>query len=87
LEPIRFNDLRHFSVTFLIGKNMSIKSLSSRARHSRIGTTMDTYGHNIIEVDQIAAAHFSEFCREKALKNKSCPNSAPKGKNVGNRVS
>ena len=66
LEKVRFHDLRHLSVTFLIGKNVPIKSISERARHSRIGTTMDLYGHHILEVDQVAAEHFSEFFREKA---------------------
>ncbi|MBU9711121.1 tyrosine-type recombinase/integrase [Evansella tamaricis] len=65
LPKIRFHDLRHLSITFLIGKNVPMKSISERARHSRIGTTMDIYGHNIIEVDQVAADHFKVFFQGK----------------------
>ncbi|SDJ20943.1 tyrosine-type recombinase/integrase [Natribacillus halophilus] len=65
LEKIRFHDLRHLSITFLIEKNVPMKSISERARHSKIGTTMDFYGHNIVDVDRVAASHFSEFFNKK----------------------
>lgn len=65
LEPIRFHDLRHLSITFLIGKNVPMKSISERARHSNIGTTMDIYGHTLVEIDRLAASHFSEFFHKK----------------------
>ncbi|WP_026701470.1 tyrosine-type recombinase/integrase [Salibacterium aidingense] len=65
LEKIRFHDLRHMSITFLIGKNVAMKSISERARHSKIGTTMDIYGHGIEEVDRVAANHFKEFFTKK----------------------
>lgn len=61
LEKIRFHDLRHLSITFLIGKNVPMKSISERARHSNIATTMDLYGHNIVDVDHVSASYFSEF--------------------------
>jgi len=65
LEKVRFHDLRHMSITFLIEKNVPMKSISDRARHSRIGTTMDIYGHNIVDVDRAAADHFNEFFAKK----------------------
>ncbi|WP_227004028.1 tyrosine-type recombinase/integrase [Salicibibacter halophilus] len=65
LKKIRFHDLRHLSITFLIGKNVPMKSISERARHSNISTTMDVYGHNIVDVDRLAADHFSEFFDQK----------------------
>lgn len=65
LEKIRFHDLRHLSITFLIGQNVPIKSISERARHSKIGTTMDIYGHAIEEIDRIAADKFKQFFQWK----------------------
>lgn len=65
LGNIRFHDLRHLSVTFLISKNMPIKSISDRARHTNIGTTMNIYGHNIVKIDELAADHFSVFFNQK----------------------
>jgi integrase len=69
LEKVRFHDLRHMSITFLIEKNVPMKSISDRARHSRIGTTMDIYGHNIVNVDRAAADHFNEFFTKKGAEN------------------
>ncbi|MDQ0158786.1 tyrosine-type recombinase/integrase [Alkalibacillus salilacus] len=65
LGNVRFHDLRHLSVTYLIHKGMPIKTISDRARHTNIGTTMNIYGHNIVEIDELAADHFSEFFKKK----------------------
>ncbi|MEC3884619.1 site-specific integrase [Halobacillus sp. HZG1] len=65
IEGLRFHDLRHYSVTYLIQQNVPTKSISQRVRHRKIGTTMDIYGHHIEEVDQVAAAHFSAFFNQK----------------------
>ncbi|GAK12539.1 site-specific integrase [Geomicrobium sp. JCM 19039] len=65
LPKVRFHDLRHISITFLISQNLPMKSISSRARHSKIGTTMDIYGHSIVEVDREAAQLFEQFFSKK----------------------
>ncbi|WP_102335714.1 tyrosine-type recombinase/integrase [Salimicrobium jeotgali] len=61
IEGVRFHDLRHFSVTYLIQQNVQPKVISSRVRHKKIGTTMDIYGHHIQESDTVAAEHFDVF--------------------------
>ncbi|MGP4061464.1 tyrosine-type recombinase/integrase [Halobacillus sp. H74] len=65
IGEIRFHDLRHYSVTYLIQQNVPTKSISQRVRHRKIGTTMDIYGHHIEEVDQVAAGHFDVFFQQK----------------------
>ncbi|WP_193745522.1 tyrosine-type recombinase/integrase, partial [Geomicrobium sp. JCM 19055] len=61
LPKVRFHDLRHLSITFLISQNLPMKSISERARHSNIGTTMDIYGHALVDIDRTAADKFSQF--------------------------
>ncbi|NJP37886.1 tyrosine-type recombinase/integrase [Alkalicoccus luteus] len=65
IEKVRFHDLRHISITYLIEKNVPMKSISDRARHSNIGTTMNIYGHKIVEVDRAAADQFNHFFEDK----------------------
>ncbi|CAM3779826.1 tyrosine-type recombinase/integrase [Alkalicoccus chagannorensis] len=67
LPYMRFHDLRHFSITYLIEKNVPMKSISDRARHARIDTTMNLYGHKIIDVDRLAASHFDSFLPPKSV--------------------
>ncbi|MTI82629.1 MAG: site-specific integrase [Firmicutes bacterium] len=45
LPHIRFHDLRHTHASHLIRMGFHPKVVSDRLRHSKIGTTMDTYGH------------------------------------------
>ncbi|WP_175616013.1 tyrosine-type recombinase/integrase [Piscibacillus halophilus] len=73
LGNIRFHDLRHLSVTFLIHKGLPIKTISDRARHTNIRTTMNLYGHIIVEIDELAAEHFSIFFDQKMQIKKFCP--------------
>ncbi|ELK47224.1 site-specific integrase [Halobacillus sp. BAB-2008] len=68
IDGLRFHDLRHYSVTYLIQQNVPTKSISQRVRHRKIGTTMDIYGHHIEEVDQMAAEHFNVFFKNDFTK-------------------
>lgn len=45
LPHIRFHDLRHTHASHLIRMGFHPKVVCERLRHSRIGTTMDIYGH------------------------------------------
>jgi len=60
LRYIRFHDLRHTSVTILINRGVHAKIISERIGHSKIGTTMDVYGHVIRAADAGAAATFDD---------------------------
>ena len=42
---IRFHDLRHTHVALMIAQNEPVKLIAERLGHSKITTTMDTYGH------------------------------------------
>lgn len=52
---IRFHDLRHTSASLLIAQGVHAKIISERLGHSRIGITMDTYGHVMRSADRTAA--------------------------------
>ncbi|WP_343033705.1 tyrosine-type recombinase/integrase [Alkalicoccus luteus] len=69
IEKVRFHDLRYISITYLIEKNVPMKSISDRASHSNIGTTMNIYGHKIVEVDRAAADQFNHFFEDKSVDN------------------
>ncbi len=45
LPKIRFHDLRHTHATLMIFQNEPMKLIADRLGHSKISTTMDTYGH------------------------------------------
>ncbi|MGN8845772.1 tyrosine-type recombinase/integrase [Niallia sp. Sow4_A1] len=45
LPKIRFHDLRHSHASLMIYQNEPIKLIAERMGHSKITTTMDTYGH------------------------------------------
>lgn len=54
-RKIRFHDLRHTAATLLISEGLPVKVISDRLGHSKISTTMDTYGHYIKTADEKAA--------------------------------
>ena len=47
LGGLRFHDLRHSSVSFLLRSGESMADVSRRAGHAGIGVTVDTYGHQL----------------------------------------
>ncbi|MEG0259641.1 MAG: site-specific integrase [Lysinibacillus sp.] len=61
LERIRFHDLRHTSATLLINAGVHAKVIQERLGHSTITTTMNTYGHLLLEADQTASEHFGKL--------------------------
>lgn len=69
LPPITFHELRHTSATLLINQGVHMKTISSRLGHSKIGTTMDLYGHALDSADEAAANTFDQFFLQN-IKNK-----------------
>ncbi|RAR39636.1 site-specific integrase [Paenibacillus sp. MDMC362] len=69
LRYIRFHDLRHTSVTILINRGIHAKIISERIGHSKIGTTMDVYGHVIRAADAGAAATFDDVFNNKVVQD------------------
>lgn len=55
LPRIRFHDLRHTHATLMIYKNEPMKLIADRLGHSKISTTMDTYGHLLPNMQQDAS--------------------------------
>ncbi|MFD2628757.1 tyrosine-type recombinase/integrase [Oceanobacillus kapialis] len=64
LKKIRFHDLRHTSATLIINQNVHAKIIQERLGHSKISTTMDTYGHVLQEAEQSAATHFETLFKK-----------------------
>jgi len=54
-EGLRFHDLRHSSLSLLLKSGEPMADVSRRAGHSGIGTTVDTYGHNLGAGGSLAA--------------------------------
>jgi integrase len=44
-KKIRFHDLRRTHAALMIAQNEPMKLIAERMGHSKIGTTIDTYGH------------------------------------------
>ncbi|MCM3131837.1 site-specific integrase [Paenibacillus polysaccharolyticus] len=66
LKYIRLHDLRHTSATLLINSGVHAKIISSRLGHSKIGTTMNVYGHVIESADRTAAEKFEGLFSKKS---------------------
>lgn len=60
-KKIRFHDLRHTHVNYLIGKGASIADVSKRLGHSSIAITVDVYGHLDRERDEALANMFDDI--------------------------
>lgn len=69
LPHITFHELRHTSATLLINQGVHMKTISARLGHSKIGTTMDLYGHALDSADEAAANTFDHFFQQ-GIKNK-----------------
>ncbi|MCL2398535.1 MAG: site-specific integrase [Defluviitaleaceae bacterium] len=55
LKKIRLHDLRHSHITYLLNLGINVKVIQSRAGHSTINTTLDTYSHVLDDMGREAA--------------------------------
>ncbi len=55
LPDIRFHDLRHTSISFLLDIGTPVHTVQKRAGHSTASVTMDIYGHSLTPAEADAA--------------------------------
>lgn len=61
LRQIRLHDLRHTNATYMLSKNIDLKTVSSRLGHSRTTFTADVYIHRTKEIDKRASELFVDL--------------------------
>lgn len=57
---IRFHDLRHTHASHLLKKGLHIKVVSERLGHASVEITLNTYGHLLPGLQEVAADQFGE---------------------------
>jgi integrase len=68
MPDIRFHDLRHTSISFLLDMGMPINTVQQRAGHSKASVTTDTYGHSMAHSQDEAAELIDELINPVAVK-------------------
>ena len=48
-KPMRFHDLRHSTATILLRKGVPMQHVQKILRHAQVSTTVDLYGHMVVE--------------------------------------
>jgi len=61
LPKIRFHDLRHTSISFLLDSGTPVNTVQKRAGHSKASVTTDTYGHSLARAEEEAAERIEEM--------------------------
>ncbi len=61
LPEIRFHDLRHTSLSFLLDRGTPVNTVQKRAGHSKASVTTDIYGHALDRSDEIAAEEIEDI--------------------------
>jgi integrase len=64
LKRHRFNDLRHSCATFLLARNVKIRTIMDILGHSNFNLTMNTYSHVMPEMLTDAAEAMNSFIPE-----------------------
>jgi integrase len=63
LPDIRFHDLRHTSISILLGNGTPVNTVQSRAGHSKASVTTDIYGHAMARSQEAAARMIEEIVK------------------------
>lgn len=61
LPDIRFHDLRHTSISFLLDMGTPVNTVQQRSGHSKASITTDTYGHSMAHSQDEAAERIEEL--------------------------
>jgi len=67
LPPIRFHDLRHTSISFLLEMGMPVNTVQQRSGHSKPSVTTDVYGHAMTRSQEEAAEKIEEMITPVAV--------------------
>ena len=70
LFGVRFHDLRHTYASLLIDQDENIKYIQKQMGHSSIKTTLDIYGHLMVDVNKEAANRLGNVIFNKGLQKK-----------------
>ena len=68
LPDIRFHDLRHTSISFLLDMGTPVNTVQQRSGHSKASITTDTYGHSMAHSQDEAAERIEELISPIAVK-------------------
>ncbi len=68
LPDIRFHDLRHTSISFLLEMGMPVNTVQRRAGHAMASTTINIYGHAMAGTQMEAAEKIEEWITPVAIK-------------------
>ncbi len=68
LPDIRFHDLRHTSISLLLGEGVDLNTVQNRAGHSKASITSDIYGHAMANSQDRAANILDELLSPIAVK-------------------
>ena len=66
LKRVTSHGLRHTNITMLISNNVDIKTVSARAGHSDIQTTLNIYTHYFKQADKEASNKIDELFKRKS---------------------
>lgn len=64
IENFDFHSLRHTHATVLVAGGANYKAIQQRMGHHRIETTLQTYAHSTLEMDEDAVAIFDMFSKK-----------------------
>jgi integrase len=67
LQSIRFHDLRHTSISFLLDMGMPVNTVQQRSGHSKPSVTTDIYGHPMTRSEDEAAEKIEEMITPVAV--------------------
>lgn len=68
LPDMRFHDLRHTALSFLIDMGIAVTTVQQRAGHSKASVTTDIYGHSMLRSQEQAAEQIDELIAPVAVR-------------------
>ena len=60
LDHLRFHDLRHYNITFLLSLGIPIHNIQAHTGHAKASTLLDVYGHALKSGNKLIAEKLNE---------------------------